>query len=202
MIPIFYGIYLIINIYKEKPTIIYKEIETPVIIDKVIDKPVIIEKQLKKNVTFNDNPNIIFYENDYTENRLHERTEAPGFVSDNRTYDDRVIRPIRQMPINIRTRGYPTEYQQMGILTNRNNLKDIKPLYGRQTYQGSNQWNYYTSTDSDLALKIPITIKGRKCTDEHGCHELYEKDHVEVNGNKYDIEKYSNDEFRYIPYVF
>ena len=137
-----------------------------------------------------------------TENRLHERTEAPGFVSDNRTYDDRVIRPVRQMPINIRTRGYPTEYQQMGILTNRNNLKDIKPLYGRQTYQGSNQWNYYTSTDSDLALKIPITIKGRKCTDEHGCQELYEKDHVEVNGNKYDIEKYSNDEFRYIPYVF
>jgi hypothetical protein len=202
LIPIFYGIYLIINIYKEKPTIIYKEIETPVVIDKEIEKPVIIEKQLKKNVTFNDNPNIIFYENDYTENRLHERTEAPGFVSDNRTYDDRVIRPIRQMPINIRTRGYPTEYQQMGILTNRNNLKDIKPLYGRQTYQGSNQWNYYTSTDSDLALKIPITIKGRKCTDEHGCHELYEKDHVEVNGNKYDIEKYSNDEFRYIPYVF
>ncbi len=202
LIPIFYGIYLIINIYKEKPTIIYKEIETPVVIDKEIEKPVIIEKQLKKTVTFNDNPNIIFYENDYTENRLHERTEAPGFVSDNRTYDDRVIRPVRQMPINIRTRGYPTEYQQMGILTNRNNLKDIKPLYGRQTYQGSNQWNYYTSTDSDLALKIPITIKGRKCTDEHGCQELYEKDHVEVNGNKYDIEKYSNDEFRYIPYVF
>ena len=202
LIPIFYGIYLIINIYKEKPTIIYKEIETPVVIDKEIEKPIIIEKQLKKTVTFNDNPNIIFYENDYTENRLHERTEAPGFVSDNRTYDDRVIRPVRQMPINIRTRGYPTEYQQIGILTNRENLKDIKPLYGRQTYQGSNQWNYYTSTDTDLALKIPITIKGRKCTDEQGCHELYEKDHVEINGNKYDIEKYSNDEFRYIPYVF
>ena len=79
----------------------------------------------------NNNPNIIFYENDYTENRLHERTEAPGFVSDNITYDERVIRPVRQMPINIRTRGYPTEYQQIGILTNRENLKDdmiyIKP---------------------------------------------------------------------------
>jgi len=190
LIPIFYGIYLIINIYKEKPTIIYKDI------DKEIKKPIVIEKPLNKTVTFNDNPRIIFYENDYTENRLHERTEAPGFVSDNRTYDDRVIRPVRQMPINIRTRGYPTEYQQIGILTNRNNLKDIKPLYGRQTYQGSNQWNYYTSTDTDLALKIPITIKGRKCTDEQGCQELYEKDHVEINGNKYDIEKYSNDEFR------
>tara|TARA_Y100000389_G_scaffold58671_1_gene54635 strand:- start:111 stop:740 length:630 start_codon:yes stop_codon:yes gene_type:complete len=196
LIPIFYGIYLIINIYKEKPTIIYKDI------DKEIKKPIVIDKPLNKTVTFNDNPRIIFYENDYTENRLHERTEAPGFVSDNRTYDDRVIRPVRQMPINIRTRGYPTEYQQIGILTNRNNLKDIKPLYGRQTYQGSNQWNYYTSTDTDLALKIPITIKGRKCTDEQGCQELYEKDHVEINGNKYDIEKYSNDEFRYIPYVF
>ena len=196
LIPIFYGIHLIINIYKEKPTIIYKDI------DKEIKKPIVIDKPLNKTVTFNDNPRIIFYENDYTENRLHERTEAPGFVSDNRTYDDRVIRPVRQMPINIRTRGYPTEYQQIGILTNRNNLKDIKPLYGRQTYQGSNQWNYYTSTDTDLALKIPITIKGRKCTDEQGCQELYEKDHVEINGNKYDIEKYSNDEFRYIPYVF
>ena len=207
LIPIFYGIYLIINIYKEKPTIIYKEIEKeiekPVIIDKTVDKHIEkpVSQIVKKTVTFNDNPRIIFYENDYTENRLHERTEAPGFVSDNRTYDDRVIRPVRQMPINIRTRGYPTEYQQIGILNNRENLKDIKPLYGRQTYQGSNQWNYYTSTDTDLALKIPITIKGRKCTDEQGCHELYEKDHVEINGNKYDIEKYSNDEFRYIPFA-
>src|SRR5210317_1679642 len=61
-----------------------------------------------------------------------------------RYYDSR-YHPRRDTRINIPTRGAPPEYQQVGILTDENNPENIKPLYGRQTYRGSNQWNYFTS---------------------------------------------------------
>ena len=47
---------------------------------------------------------------------------------------------IRGVPINVRTRGLPEPYHQIGILTSGN---DVRPLYGRQTYSGSNRYNYY-----------------------------------------------------------
>ena len=50
----------------------------------------------------------------------------------------------RGIPINIRTRGEPSEYQNIGTLTNASMSNDVKPLYGRRTYRGSNEWNYYT----------------------------------------------------------
>ena len=106
------------------------------------------------------------------------------------------------MPINIRTRGSPTEYQQIGILTNE---KDVRPIYGRQTYRGSNQWNYYSSLDSNLSTKIPIFKSTDKCTDERGCTEINDGDSVTI-GNQdattYTFTRYSNDSFRYIPDIF
>jgi hypothetical protein len=140
----------------------------------------------------------------YNEQRLLDRTEEPGFVYDNRVYDDRLVYPDKKvglMPINLKTRGYPADYQQIGILTNENNPTDIKPMYGRQTYTGSDLWNYYTSTDSDLALKIPINSENDKCTSELGCKEIYDNSSLDVNNNKYKFTKYETDEFRYIPYV-
>ena len=37
----------------------------------------------------------------------------------------------------------------------------ILPLFGRPTYNGSNKWSYYTSTDKMNQIKIPISNK--KC---------------------------------------
>lgn len=205
LLVIIYGLYLIINMYKKE-----NDKKQGCKIDKTYD---ITCDTMSDNKCDNkcedmcdmdkgkDNEIIEIIENTNGEDRLHERTEAPGFVSDNRTYDEHVIRPERIIPINIRTRGYPTEYQQIGILINIIDKDDIKPLYGRQTYRGSNQWNYYTSTDTDLAIKIPISLKGKKCTDEHGCQEIYENENIDINGKQYKMEKYSNDEFRYIPFV-
>ena len=57
----------------------------------------------------------------------------------------------RGLPINIRTRGEPSEYQNIGTLTNVSESNDVKPLYGRRTYRGSNEWNYYTLLNNDMA---------------------------------------------------
>ena len=154
------------------------------------------DDNLNINTKIDINPN-----KEFNEERLLTRTDGPGFVYDNRVYDNRLVYPDKKVPINIKTRGYPSDYQQMGILTNTKDSNDIKPLYGRQTYTGSNNWNYYTSTDSDLALKIPIKKEGAKCTGEQGCSEIYDESKLQVNNSKYKFDKYETDEFRYIPNI-
>ena len=112
-----------------------------------------------------------------------------------------VRRGVPGLPINIKTRGYGGDYQQMGVLYSG---ETRLPLYGRQTYQGSNQWNYYTSTDSNQSIKLPINKSNAKCTDERGCPEISNGESVSVStydAQDFKAEIYSNDGPRYIPYV-
>ena len=106
------------------------------------------------------------------------------------------------MAINVPTRGEPPEYQQVGILTGEGD-ENIKPLYGRQTYRGSNQWNYFTSLDSHLATKIPVYRNGSDCTDERGCNEINKGENVFMgeNGTEYQASIYGTIAPRYIPYL-
>ena len=116
-------------------------------------------------------------------------------------YYDSKYTTRRRMRINVPTRGEPPPYQQVGILTDTDNPENIKPLYGRQTYRGSNQWNYFTSLDSHLATKIPIYTGDKDCTDERGCKEIYKNDTLTVNGdNEYRANIYQTHAPRYIPY--
>lgn len=112
-----------------------------------------------------------------------------------------MVNRVPGLPINIKTQGYGGDYQQIGIL-----YKDDTrlPLYGRQTYRGSNQWNYYTSTDSNQSIKLPVVNNTTKCTDERGCPEINNSDSVNVSSYDsvdFKAEIYSNDGPRYIPYV-
>ena len=143
----------------------------------------------------------------FYEEKIDRKLEPPGIVYEPDRYMPRryIQPPTRGVPINIRTRGSPTEYQQMGILTNTSDSNDVRPLYGRQTYQGSNQWNYYSSLDSNLSTKIPIFKATNKCTDERGCQEINEGDNVtigNISATQYTFTKYSNDDYRYIPDLF
>jgi hypothetical protein len=130
---------------------------------------------------------------------IHERKviEEPK-----RQYDSRYY-PRRDMRINIPTRGEPPEYQQVGILTDENNPENIKPLYGRQTYRGSNQWNYFTSLDSHLATKIPIYTGDKDCTEERGCQVINKNDMLNIGdpGKQYKANIYQTQAPRYIPYI-
>ena len=82
--------------------------------------------------------------------------EDDDIPSEPSRYYDSKYTTRQQMRINVPTRGEPPSYQQVGILTNTDDGENVKPLYGRQTYRGSNQWNYFTSLDSHLSTKIPV----------------------------------------------
>jgi hypothetical protein len=119
------------------------------------------------------------------EDRYNQRSDGPG-----RDYYSRRI--------NIRTRGEPSEYQTMGVLK-KEGTDDVVPLIGRQTYPGSNQWNYFTMTDSHLKTEIPIK-KERNCTEAMGCTEIQTDDTVNFLGNNYSVDMYPYNDIRYIPY--
>ena len=161
--------------------------------DRYIDRPINRSRPIIKE--------------NYYEEKIDRKLEPPGVVYEPDRYMPRryVNPPVKGVPINIRTRGSPTEYQQMGILTNTSNPNDVRPLYGRQTYRGSNQWNYYSSLDSNLSTKIPIFKATNKCTDERGCQEINDGDNVtigNISATQYTFTKYSNDDYRYIPDLF
>lgn len=122
-------------------------------------------------------------------------------IEPKRYYDSR-YHPRSAMRINVPTRGEPPSYQQVGILTDSTDPENIKPLYGRQTYRGSNQWNYFTSLDSHLATKIPIYTGEKDCTDERGCQEIYKNDMLNIGdpGKEYKANIYQTHAPRYIPY--
>lgn len=104
------------------------------------------------------------------------------------------------VPINIPTRGYSSDYQQVGIITGGDK---ILPLFGKTTWSGSNKWNYYTSTDSFQSVKIPVLNKKRDCTQEFGCDELYDKDRIYIPAynKEFEVSIYQLDAPIYIPYV-
>ena len=118
------------------------------------------------------------------------------------------------IPINVPTRGYSGGMVQVGVLhkdstTDRTNQIGqnmepvILPLFGRPIHNGSNKWSYYTATDKNNQVKLPLSNKNRVCNAEQGCDELYDNDSVTVpayNGD-FKVSIYEFDKPRYIPYV-
>ena len=132
-------------------------------------------------------------------NIIQDKKDVSEIDEPRRFYDSKFI-SRKGMAINVPTRGEPPEYQQVGILTGEG-TENIKPLYGRQTYRGSNQWNYFTSLDSHLATKIPVYMDGSDCTDERGCKELNKGDSINMGEteNQYKASIYGTIAPRYIP---
>jgi hypothetical protein len=100
--------------------------------------------------------------------------------------------------LNIPSRGLPDNYHLMGVLL-RNNTESAFNLFGRQTYVGSNQWEYYVQGNmKDMPVKIPIKIKGDR--------EIEDGQTVVVDGTDpskgdYKVKLYNFDVPRYNPYV-
>lgn len=82
--------------------------------------------------------------------------------------------------ININTRGPPTIFKQIGVLSGNNN-KIVLPLFGKQTYRGSHKWFYYTkAARGHMYLDLPIKSNDSDCMDDYGCDELYDGDSVNI----------------------
>ena len=74
---------------------------------------------------------------------------------------------------------------------------------GRPLFTNRDKWNFYTMTDKNNMIKLPITHKGRSCTNEYGCDNMYNGDTVYVEGynDAFNVTMYDNNTMRYIPYL-
>ena len=90
------------------------------------------------------------------------------------------------MPINVRTQGPPinTNYRQVGLLTRINGKETILPLMGRPLLKNRDKWQFYTMSDKNNSVKLPISFKKKSCTSEYGCDNIYNGDTVYVEGYK------------------
>ena len=109
------------------------------------------------------------------------------------------------MPINISTRGPETSYTQVGILTRDNSREDlILPLMGRKSATNREKYQYYSMTNSagNINTKLPISVKGKSCTSDLGCDEIFNGDTVFVEGYKdtFRATIYENVMYKYIPW--
>ena len=126
-----------------------------------------------------------------------------GPTRDNRLFPNLNIFSSR-MPINIPTQSFDTNYRQIGILTRIDSNKEmILPLMGRPLITNRDKWNFYTMSDRNSMIKLPIKFKGRNCTADIGCDDLYTGDIVKVEGydGDFKVTTYENDMPKYIPYI-
>jgi len=107
------------------------------------------------------------------------------------------------MPINVRTRGFDDAYRQVGLLTRINGRETLLALMGRALHTNRNKWQYYTISDQNHGIKLPVSKNGRSCTGEYGCDDLMNGDTIYVEGYKdaFKVTMYDNAAPRYIPYL-
>jgi len=110
---------------------------------------------------------------------------------------------IRGIPINVKTQGFNSDYSQVGILTRENGDEKILPLMGRPTHSSRSKWQYYTMSDSNNIVKLPVSRGGKSGTEDYGIDEMFNGDNVYVEGynDTFKVTIYDNNRNEYIPYV-
>jgi hypothetical protein len=110
-----------------------------------------------------------------------------------------LVPPDGGYAINQRTRGFPDSYQSMGLLKTGDG--QLLPLYGRRVASRSDRFNYYTRTDTNNPIPLPIQMGRRDCQDDVGCDELMsgEEVHIPATGQKAQATLYRFDGPLYVP---
>jgi len=91
-------------------------------------------------------------------------------------------------PVTIATRPGSDRYQQVGILTGEGGSsgsaapdRTILPLFGRELDSRRGKWNYFTRTDGNNPVQVPVRYRNRICDDDMvGCEEVSNDDQVHV----------------------
>lgn len=150
-------------------------------------------------------------EDDYYEMDVKVNNSNDVFIErDKKVINNILVAPERRLPrhayppkyfkdlINIPTRGYPDNYQQLGMLIRKSDEKLLK-LFGRQTYPGSNKYEYYVvDSNSNTDNKVPLKVSSDK--------ELYDNEKIDIpwldssRGN-FDVKIFDYNAPRYNPNV-
>lgn len=124
-------------------------------------------------------------------------------LKDDRYILDQTGGDPRGIPINISTRAVDTTYRQVGLLTRLNGPETMLPLMGRPLYTNRDKWQFYTMSDKNNNLKLPVSNRGKSCTGEYGCDNVSNGDTVYVEGynDAFKVTLYDNAVMKYIPFI-
>lgn len=94
------------------------------------------------------------------------------------------------------------QYQQVGILTSEEQDKEpiILPLFGRNIQNRYDRWQYYTASDKNTMIRLPLKFQNKDCEDDIGCNEIVNGDKLEVGiyqGKTFTATIYKKDAPRY-----
>ncbi len=117
--------------------------------------------------------------------------------------DERVMVPIN-VSTNVGATPYAS-YRQVGLLTplNGKSTDRILPLMAKPLFTNRDKWQYYTISNQQNQVKLPVSRNGRSCTNEYGCDKLENGDTVYVEGSNevYRVTLYDNGTNEYLPMV-
>jgi len=114
--------------------------------------------------------------------------------------------------VNVPTRSVDTTYRQVGILTRSGgssgstpsatpSQETILPLIGRPLFTNRDKWQFYTLSDKNNAIKLPVVVNGKSGTNEYGCNNVSSGDTVYVEGynDAFRVTAYDSASLRYLP---
>jgi hypothetical protein len=108
--------------------------------------------------------------------------------------------------VNVPTRSVDTTYRQVGILTRstggaNGGQETILPLIGRPLFTNRDKWQFYTLSDKNNAIKLPVNVNGKSGTNEYGCNNVSSGDTVHVEGynDAFRVTAYDSASLRYLP---
>ena len=107
--------------------------------------------------------------------------------------------------VNVPTRSVDTTYRQVGILTRSGNgasQETILPLIGRPLFTNRDKWQFYSLSDKNNAIKLPVIINGKSGTGEYGCNNVSTGDTIYVQGynDAFRVTAYDSASLRYLPF--
>ena len=108
--------------------------------------------------------------------------------------------------VNVPTRSVDTTYRQVGILTRstggaNGGQETILPLIGRPLFTNRDKWQFYTLSDKNNAIKLPVNVNGKSGTNEYGCNNVSSGDTLYVEGynDAFRVTAYDSASLRYLP---
>ena len=111
------------------------------------------------------------------------------------------------VPINVSTNigSVNTTFRQLGILTptSQTSKDNILALMGRLLFTSRSKFQYYTISNQNNQVKLPISVKGKSGLDEYGVDELFDGDTVYVEGydDVFKVTKYDDGTMKYLPLI-
>jgi hypothetical protein len=121
-------------------------------------------------------------------NKKYETSPAPHTPQMRPIYNEKIIHKIytNDEDIPVYPKKMPqydnNEYQQIGILTANEMDKEpiILPLFAKKVRNNKDRWQYYTATDKNNMMRLPISHQNMKCDEDIGCKEIYDGDKLYI----------------------